>query len=45
MADQKVERDLPVELQIYLSPSVWILDEISLEKHQKAHFRLNFRNL
>ena len=29
MADQKVERELPAELQIYFRPPVWILDEIS----------------
>ena len=28
MADQKVERDLPVELQIFFHPPAWILDEI-----------------
>ena len=44
MADQKVERDLPAELQIFFHPPSWILDEISLQKHHKAHFWVNFRN-
>ena len=42
MADQKVERDLPAELQIFFHPPAWALDQI----FKKANFgqTLEIRN-